>query len=89
MDKIKEKEFLRLLEWATDDDTGTSSEYLCRYMLGLKPNKWGKSAPSDKWDRGRCIRLLNLMPSWWNRLEELRPDWGEQIDLILEENLSK
>lgn len=69
---MKNETLLKIIEWATGDDTGTSSEFLCRYLLGIEPNKhWGISAPSDASDRGRCIRLLNLIPEWWDRLDEL------------------
>lgn len=67
----REEILQKIIEWATGDDTGTSSKFLCRYMLGLEPNKWGMSCPSDASDRGRCIRLLNLIPEWWDRLDEL------------------
>lgn len=82
-----------LIDWATGDDNGTSSEYLCRYMVGLEPNKtWGKSHPYDQADRGRCIRLLNRNPEWWDRLDELAEvseGWKEQIPLIRKEYLSQ
>lgn len=75
-----------LLDWATSGDTGTSSEFLCRYLLGFDANKqWEYSAPSDSGDRGRCIRLLDKMPEWWKRLDELSgvsEDWEKQIPLI-------
>lgn len=75
-----------LINWATDDDTGASSEFLCRYLLGFDANKkWGYSAPYDADDRGRCIRLLNKIPGWWDRLDELSgvsEEWEKQIPLI-------
>ncbi len=65
-----EKENRTALEWALSDDTGMSSEALARHMLGF--NHYGHyPAPSDKDDRGRCIRLLNLIPEWWDRLDEM------------------
>jgi hypothetical protein len=86
-----EEKLIKLIDWATSDDTGTSSEFLCRYMLGLKPgNTWGISAPADRSDRGRCIRLLNKFPEWWERLEELNKysQWSDQIPLIRSEALT-
>lgn len=81
-------ELLKLLDWATGDDTGVSSKALCRFMLGLKPNRWGLMAPSDMDDRSRCIRPLNLMPEWWDRLMELARvsvEWSRQIPLLRQE----
>lgn len=77
----------KILDWATGEDTGSSSNALCRHMLGLPINQYW-SAPSDADDRGRCIRLLNLVPKWWDRLDEMlevSEDWKEQIELIKKE----
>lgn len=76
-----------LLDWATGEDTGASSIALFRYMMGLEPISWGYMAPSDKHDRGRCIRLLKKFPEWLLRLDEMKKfeGWGEQIPLIKQE----
>ena len=98
MDK---KDYLKIIEWATGDDTGASSKALCRFMLGLEHDG---SVPSDAGDRGRCIRLLDLIPEWWDRLDEVASlpshevvvisskeigremrGWKEQIPLIKKE----
>ncbi len=57
------------LAWLLGDDTGTSSMTLCAHMLGLV-TRW-QSAPLDAADRGRCIRLLRLIPEWLPRLDEM------------------
>ena len=58
--------------WALSDDTGVSSKTLCAHMTG---NPTGfTSPPSDADDRGRCIRLLELIPEWIERLPELAKD---------------
>lgn len=63
----------RALEWALSGDTGISSETLCAYMSGVKKGgPFGSQAPSDAADRGRCIRLLKLIPEWVERLDELK-----------------
>ncbi len=88
---MKEKDLVKLLDWATGDDTGISSNAICRHMLGYeKAGGWGwnMAAPSDSGDRGRCIRLLNLIPQWWDRLYELEDygiSWTEQIKLLEKE----
>lgn len=76
------KQRIALLNWATGDDTGVSSEVLLRHMLGLKQHHWGNLSPTDSADRGRCIRLLNIIPEWWDRLDELPENWKEQIKLM-------
>lgn len=60
----------RALFWSLSDDTGTSSKTMAKWLgLGLKIG-WS-SPPSDASDRGRCIRLLELIPEWIPRLNEL------------------
>lgn len=61
----------RALKWALSGDTGISSEALCGYMAqGITTRR--HSAPSDASDRGRCIRLLNIIPEWIERLDEMK-----------------
>ena len=94
---MKDEQLLKIIEWATGDDTGISSMALCRHMLGIYPEQ-RNHAPSDADDRGRCVRLLNLIPEWWDRLDEMAEipgtkvltfqhgeierGWKEQIPLI-------
>lgn len=69
---MKEQDLLKIIDWATGEHTGMSSKALCRKMLGIRASSnWGYPAPSDASDRGRCIRLLNLIPEWWDRLDEM------------------
>lgn len=68
---MKRVDYLKIIEWATGDDTGVSSKALCRFMLGLTNRAASFDCPSDADDRGRCIRLLNLIPEWWDRLDEM------------------
>lgn len=63
----------RALQWALSDDTGISSETMCAYFVNVsKGGPFGSQAPIDACDRGRCIRLLNLIPEWIERLDELK-----------------
>lgn len=62
----------RALYWAASDDTGISSKTILAHMTGV-PANW-TSPPSDVDDRGRCIRLLELIPEWIPRLPELAKD---------------
>lgn len=62
--------YYRALFWALSGDTGVSSEALARHMLDYPQNRL-TLPPSDADDRGRCIRLLELIPEWIRRLPEL------------------
>src|SRR4051812_16275735 len=64
------------LRWLLSDDTGTSSKTLCAHMLGIDTLRY-QSPPSDRADRGRCIRLLQLIPEWQARLDELATYGGQ------------
>lgn len=73
----------RALFWALSDDTGISSKALAKHMIGNSPVRM--SPPSDADDRGRCIRLLELVPEWIVRLPELlkydeKPETGIVIN---------
>lgn len=60
----------RALFWASSGDNGISSDALLRHMVGI-PHRELPLPPSDADDRGRCIRLLELVPEWIERLPEL------------------
>lgn len=67
----------RVMFWALSGDTGVSSETMCAFFTG-NPLRRFSGAPSDAADRGRCIRLLELVPEWIERLDELKTlDKGE------------
>lgn len=61
----------RALYWALSDDTGISSKAIARWFA-LKEMYVPSMPPSDADDRGRCIRLLELIPEWIPRLDELK-----------------
>lgn len=67
---MESKQLLEIIDWATGDDTGVSSKALCRFMLGLTL-RGNYHHPHDQADRGRCMRLLNRVPEWWDRLDEM------------------
>lgn len=71
----------RALTWLMGSDTGISSKALCAHMLGVDIAAIDKRPPSDASDRGRCIRLLNLIPEWVPRLDELEnlPDTWDSV----------
>ena len=62
----------RAMFWEINCDTGISSMAIARHMTASateQPN--GFMPPSDSGDRGRCIRLLELVPEWIARLGEM------------------
>lgn len=59
----------KLAEWV-DNHVGSSSKAIFIFMvLGREPRPF--DAPSDQWDRGRCIELLKSCPEWVDRLSEI------------------
>lgn len=82
------KIYTDLLDWATGNDTGASSCSMLRYLLGMESTDYGYMPPSDASDRGRCIRMLNRFPEWWDRIDGmsgLSLEWKTQIELIKKE----
>lgn len=75
----------RALFWALAGDTGVSSEALAAHMSGYPGNaRFGFMPPSDSGDRGRCIRLLELIPEWIERLPEMvRYDRKESNGIVI------
>lgn len=72
----------RALYWSLSGDTGISSEAICAHMTGYVPKR--PHPPSDASDRGRCIRLLELIPEWLPRLNEmLQYDHSNARDTIV------
>jgi len=73
----------RALFWALHCNTGISSESIARHMTG---GEGRVSPPSDSSDRARCIRLLEIIPEWIPRLNELlkydesKPETGITIN---------
>jgi hypothetical protein len=72
-----------LLKWLASDDTGLSSRFILAYMErdttvsamdGFRINY-----PHDPDDLGRCIRLMDIEPSYRERIMELAhlcPEWA-------------
>ena len=59
----------RAIKWLLSEDTGLSSEAICRHMLIGKQRY--ADYPSDPSDIGRCFRLLALIPEWESRICEM------------------
>lgn len=74
---MKAKEQLKIIAWFLNGDVGTSSESIVAASFNFH-RKGGISHPHDASDLGRCIKLLNEVPTLLNglvRLAELDPHW--------------
>lgn len=66
----------RALFWALHMHTGSSSKSIAQHMAtGISQGM----PPSDADDRSRCIRLLELVPEWLPRLDELKKYDGPDL----------
>lgn len=62
----------RALFWSLAMSTGTSSKAIAKHMTGFSAEEaFGFRPPSDRDDRSRCIKLLQLIPEWIPRLKEM------------------
>lgn len=74
----------RALFWSLSGDTGISSEAIAAHMTGNPTNsRFGMQPPSDAADRARCIRLLELIPEWIDRLPEMVKYDEEKKDAVV------
>ena len=70
----------RAMDWLSGRDTGLSSQAMCLTLLGGKV-RWPHH-PHDPADLGRCLRLLQVVPEWRGRLNEvaaLSPEWAALV----------
>lgn len=71
----------RALHWLMSGDTGASSKSICAHMQGIQKSDYA-SYPRDPADLGRCLRLLEIMPEWKPRIQEMAvygPGWAGQV----------
>lgn len=79
----------KLAPWVIGN-VGASSETLFAHMTGTTDKlSWHEDSPRDADDRKRCIVLLNCVPEWWDRLDEMKQyhGWASQIDEIRKESM--
>lgn len=62
----------RVLYWSLCGETGTSSLAIARNFCGITTEHgFSFSPPSDRDDRRRCIKLLELIPEWIPLLDQM------------------
>ncbi len=67
MDSIEK----RALTWASGDDTGVSSKAILKVMTGQTISD-DYCHPHDGQDLARCVRLLDIIPEWRPRINEMK-----------------
>lgn len=74
----------RAIEWLFGEDTGLSSRTIAGVMLNVPAAAiCYASIPYDAGDLGRCLRLLQKIPEWRPRLEEVAeafPTWQPLVE---------
>lgn len=70
----------RMIIWIRHCNRGISSEVIFETLSGnlLLDDDWGYSTPQDAGDFKRCYELLQLIPEWRTRLNEVaekHPHW--------------
>ena len=86
----------RIAEWLASGDTGSSSKAIMLWLSsGTTDKKWGPDTPRDAGDLARCLRLLEIIPEWHDRMPEMASAgglwptfmtyWNEIVATFLEE----
>lgn len=88
--RVPAKQKKRALHWIVSGDTGPASIAIWAVMTGLVDKDdnevWGPvisgATPNNGVEFGKCVRLLELMPEWRRRLDEVArmfPAWGPVV----------
>lgn len=73
---------VRAAKWGAGSNTGESSRAMLGLMLGVRP-RTSFCYPHDGGDLGRCIGLLDAVPEYRERLDEMKaigPEWAALIE---------
>lgn len=70
MSQIKLGLHQRTMQWIMGRDTGSSSRAIVGQMTGVTGQR---SHPWDIDDFGRCVRMLDVLPEYRSRLDEMKP----------------
>lgn len=74
-----------VMHWLSFGWRGISSETMVAHFEGLPPKlltRFGPSHPHDNSDFGRCVALLDAVPRYRERLDELRALGGPWPGLV-------
>lgn len=74
-----------VMDWLAFGERGISSETMLAHFEGLPPKLFSRSAPChplDNSDFRRCVQLLNAVPRYRERLDELRTLGGPWPGLV-------
>lgn len=73
-----------VMNWLLNGERGSSSETIVSKMEGVPIISWRKDVhPSDPSDFNRCVKLLECVPKYRKRLDEMRtvsPVWNELVE---------
>ena len=70
------------VEWLRKGERGISSESIFEAMTGLPIGTWEAAAPRDPSDLRRCRLLLDALPEWRHRLDEMHGKGGGWAEIL-------
>ena len=86
-----------LNRWLKEGDRGISSEAIATKLTDINVGRWGLRHPLDPSDFGRCVALLEAVPEFKARLDEMKSvslvwtalveNWAE-LEAIFQEEVS-
>ena len=75
-------------QWIIEGEVGTSSKTIWAVMMGVVKGKkecnWEYDTPKDPDDFKRCWKLINAVPEWRSRLQEVADVFPKWIPFIRE-----
>jgi hypothetical protein len=81
---LAKSELTAIAEWLMGDDTGVSSQYMASVAVAGRviKGRWFDSTPFDAPDLGRCVRLIERIPTvkkCFPVLRQASPVWDSYI----------
>ena len=73
----------RIIRWFLLYDTGISSKAMVSQMTGFNTGRQWSDHPRDGGDFGRCLSLLEAVPEFMVRIEEMAqrsPQWAVLVE---------
>jgi hypothetical protein len=72
----------RIINWFVTGDTGVSSEAIVAQMMGIETGRTWGDHPHDCGDFGRCYKLLEAVPEFKPRINEMAKRSNEWAALV-------